>query len=155
VSFGCVRGLTAFAAPVNGKGLKVDDLRHEARPAHGERFLRNGRITFGRVDQLAARAVGELQMGRYAVGKGETPTHLEDRLRGDPERAAIKEETEVVEEMAHLADDAPSALTVVRVPVIGIQLASEDAVGSRLWARHGGQVALQGQAGWCEAPIES
>src|SRR5262245_22787701 len=95
------------AAPVNDEFLKIRDLRRQARAEDGADFLRPSAVALGAVNELAAGAIGELNLRRDTVRKWKTAGRRPHGLRGNPHRRRVEEETEVVEEMARLAQHAP------------------------------------------------
>ncbi len=146
--------LFARVALVNCERLEVGDVRHDAGTVNRALLLRISRVALGGINQLAARAVGKLNLRRDAVGHRQRPLSGPYGLRRDAHRARAKQETKVIKKVAALADDAPAALVLIGVPVAGVELAGEHAVTCRLRAGNKVEPALQLDARRGEAAVE-
>src|SRR5437660_11679730 len=134
--------------------LKVGDFGNHAGAINAQQFLRKTRVAFGAVNQLAARAVAEFNLGGYAVGKRESARGRPGGLRQNADRARVKQETKVVEKMARLTEHPSAAFGVVPIPMLRVKPAAHHAKTRSLRPRRRRQSPFQLPARRREAAVE-
>src|SRR5437899_2298394 len=75
--------LAPSAVRVHEQFLEVGELCDKAGRKDGEGLLRKAWVPFGRVDQLPAGTVGELDLCRNTVGERKRTCHRANRLGAD------------------------------------------------------------------------
>src|SRR5438034_5740436 len=140
---------------MNDQFLKVGDFGNDAGAINAQQFLRKTRVSFGAVNQLAARAVAEFNLGRYAVGKREATRGRPGGLRQNADRARVEQETKVVEKMARLTEHPSAAFGVVCIPMLRVERAGHHAKTRGLRPRRRRQGPCQLPARRREAAVET
>src|SRR5947199_10235890 len=105
---------------MNDQFLKVGDFGNDAGAINAQQFLRKTRVSFGAVNQLAARAVAEFNLGRYAVGKREATRGRPGGLRQNADRARVEQETKVVEKMERLTEHPSAAIIYIHIQILPV-----------------------------------
>src|SRR6266480_6463131 len=134
--------------------LKVGDFGNDAGAIYAQQFLRKTRVSFAAVNQLAARAVAEFNLGSNAVGKRESACGRPGGLRQNADRARVEQETKVIEKMARLTEHPSAAFGVVRIPMLRVKLAAHHAKTRGLRPRRRRQGPFQLPARRREAAVE-
>src|SRR5256885_10110552 len=88
-----------MAPAMHDKYPKMGGFSHH--PCAVTRHLSFGKtaVAFGAVNQLAARAVGELDLRRHAVGKRQSPARRPRRLREHARGLRVEQETKIIQKM--------------------------------------------------------
>src|SRR5215216_1403926 len=113
-----------FAIAPQFQFLKIRDFRHQSGSEHRHRFLRIRRIALRAVNQLRARTTFKLDLCGEAIRKGQPSIQRPGALGTDSDWPA-EQEAEQIKKMAPLAENPSTALVVICVPRIRIELPGE------------------------------
>ena len=125
----------ALPLAVAGQGFEILQLSGESGAKDRADFFRPGAVPFSGIDQLPAGPVGELDLGRDAVGKGQAPGRGPYRLGADPDGTGFEQEAEKVEEVAGFPEHPAAAFGMICEPAGGLERSGHDAEAGGLRSR--------------------